>query len=118
MSQMSLNKRGKCPTCPYHSELCDKIAEIELKKNRKYNATLTYHSKGQSLCWCCKKAVPKAKDPNPCPWASRLYPVDGWDADLKDIDGNYSYVVHKCLMFERGNENLTKEESRSLNITV
>lgn len=93
-------KVEKCHTCPKFSEHCYEIARWEAKHECK-----TAHGKGDSLCWCCKHSVPRPDDDFPCPYATELKPVKGWDAKLgKTYDGVKQYHVYDCPLFERGRE--------------
>lgn len=88
----------KCITCPKHTDLCDKIANAELKSKREKGIkTVTKHLRTDSLCWCCDKAIHGG-----CDWIDKKQPVRHWDAD-KRIFGTdtISYHVYDCPEFVR-----------------
>jgi len=65
----------------------------------------------ETLCFSCRHSTNKF---NACSWASRLEPVENWDAIKHDIIGQKminrvmidkkieSYFVVDCPVFERG----------------
>lgn len=90
---------SKCKTCKYW---CDKCKEINM-----LHPSQT-HLPTESLCWCCKHAVPDAEGKRGCSWSIRHEPVKGWkiveSAKYKAGDGREitSYKVSECPKFERG----------------
>lgn len=90
---------SKCKTCKYW---CDKCKEINM-----LHPSQT-HLPTESLCWCCKHAVPDAEGERGCSWSVRHKPVKGWkiaeSAKYKAGDGREiaSYKVSECPKFERG----------------
>ena len=97
---MSIGDRTKCTKCPKFSEKCYEIMKYEERNNSK-----TSHGRNDSLCWCCAKSVPKPGDDMPCPYATKLEPVKGWDAKKgRTYDGVKQYHVYDCPLFVRGRE--------------
>lgn len=105
---MALSKNdlvGRCKECKHHSSECDRIA-LEYAKKKIANPK----TKGTSLCWCCKKAVPKRNslgEIEGCSWSMYFQPIPGWDATpgrFKHEDGKdvITYCVNSCPEFERG----------------
>lgn len=90
---------NKCQTCKYW---CDKCKEINMMH------TSQTHLPTESLCWCCKHAVPDAEGERGCSWSISHKPVKGWkiaeNAKYKTADGREipSYKVSECPKFERG----------------
>lgn len=88
---------GKCQHCEYWSDECKKVNAAHCGGQ---------HQTGETLCWCCKHAVPI--DGNGCEWSMYKQPVDGWEVSQMKIfrknDGTmaYTYRVDKCPKFERG----------------
>lgn len=88
---------GKCQYCEYWSDECKKVNAAHCGGQ---------HQTGETLCWCCKHAVPI--DGNGCEWSMYKQPVDGWKVSqlkmFRKNDGTmaYSYRVDKCPKFERG----------------
>ena len=88
---------GKCQHCEYWSDECKKVNASHCGGQ---------HQTGETLCWCCKHAVPI--DGNGCEWSMYKQPVDGWEVSQMKIfrknDGTmaYTYRVDKCPKFERG----------------
>ena len=94
-----MNKR--CTVCPHHCKKCDDIA-----KSRP-----TEHNPTDTLCLCCKHAVPKTDHKGRyiagCSWSMYHTPVKGWECSSVAVykcNGKTitSYRVSKCPMFERG----------------
>ena len=38
-----------------------------------------------TLCWGCGNAVPDAEGERGCPWSREGRPVEGWEAERRDI---------------------------------
>lgn len=53
-----------------------------------------------TLCWQCKNAT--NPPPHICPWASMLIPVKGWTAKKKYCNGEETYKVIECPLFQKG----------------
>ena len=59
-------------------------------------------------CWHCKHAIPRPK--NPCSWAMKFKPVEGWKAHQTKLRVSEhrlsekidSYRVIDCPLFEEG----------------
>lgn len=92
----------KCTACPYHCAKCD---EIERRRPP------DLHTGNDTLCWCCKHAVPKTDSKGRCTagcsWSRFHVPVKGWKcaAVVTYQWGNrrvIAYRVIECPMFERG----------------
>ena len=66
------------------------------------------HQPMESLCWCCKNAVPDKDGLAGCEWSLYSQPVPGWKigarAEFTKGDGTkaYTYKVVRCPKFERG----------------
>ena len=98
---------GKCKDCQYWCKTCYDINNSRGKAGKGVPA----HTVGESLCWCCKKAIPRV-DPETgekygCSWSMRRRPVPGWKATkctMPYMDGRdtISYDVEACPEFERG----------------
>lgn len=88
---------GKCQYCEYWSNKCKEVNAAHCGGQ---------HQTGETLCWCCKHAVPI--DGNGCEWSMYKRPVEGWEVSQMKIfrknDGTmaYTYQVNKCPKFERG----------------
>ncbi|MBQ1434221.1 MAG: hypothetical protein IIZ09_14095 [Ruminococcus sp.] len=97
------NERGhsgsKCRDCPYWTDKCKEINERHPHQT---------HQPMESLCWCCKNAVPDRDGVNGCEWSLYSQPVPGWKVSSKKAfarsDGKqaYTYKVERCPKFERG----------------
>ena len=48
-----------------------------MRKGQKYQK---YRGQGDTLCWCCKNAVPNVKKGYGCEWSILGQPVKGWEA--------------------------------------
>lgn len=89
---------GKCQKCKYW---CDKCHEINHSKQGQ-------HQTGETLCWCCKHAIPDKEGTKGCEWSIYKQPVDGWKVSqvkwYRNDDGKscYTYRVDDCPKFERG----------------
>lgn len=92
---------GKCKECAYWTDECKRI---NLSVN---NGKGNPHLPGETLCWCCKNAVPDAEGRRGCEWSIYNQKVPGWDADrviLSDQEEcrTWSYIVKRCPKFVRG----------------
>ena len=38
-----------------------------------------------TICWACGNAVPDAEGERGCPWSREGRPVEGWEAERRDI---------------------------------
>lgn len=86
----------KCRTCEYHCAECDKI-----RKEERSHGSVSHHNPGDSLCWCCKKAIPSEE--YYCSYSRDLVPVDHWVAKKRITkEGAIQYNVLSCPEFERG----------------
>ena len=87
---------NKCQECEYWSDKCREI-------NRQHQGI---HMNGESLCWCCKNAIPS--EDSGCEWSVSKKPVKGWEVSQSKLfitnDGKqaYTYRVDRCPKFERG----------------
>lgn len=59
----------------------------------------------ESICWGCRKADHFTNVENPCPWASKFQPVEGWVAEESRLKGYHSkgiesYRVISCPLFD------------------
>lgn len=82
--------REKCRTCSYKCEKCEQEPDN------------WSHNKTDSLCWCCKRAVPD-EDIEECDWCRHGIPIYGWDAKRhKDANGNVGFKVITCPLFIKG----------------
>ena len=92
--------RSGCLKCKRYSETC-----YEIDKFERANDCKTTHGRNDTLCWCCIKSVPKKNDPFPCPYATKLLPVKGWDAkEGRSCEGRRQFHVYDCPLFVRGRE--------------
>ena len=53
-----------------------------------------------TLCWRCRWAT--NPPPHPCPWAAKLRPVAGWEAEAVRCSGELTYRVSACPIYEEG----------------
>lgn len=87
----------KCQYCEYW---CAKCKEINAAHRG------GQHQTGDTLCWCCKHAIPI--NGNGCEWSMYKQPVEGWEvSEIKLVmqpNGKmvYTYKVERCPKFERG----------------
>lgn len=94
--------KGKCKDCEYKSDKCKEIAMMHKQD---------VISPQQTLCWCCKNAVPE-KDSKGiyicgCEWSIKSEPVPGWEVSSAGLvfEQGHSYMtycVSRCPKFERG----------------
>lgn len=97
---MAKLRAGKCQECYYWTDECK---EINLSCNAGRGNP---HLPGETLCWCCKNAIPDGGLKG-CEWSVYRQPVPGWEADktvLSDQGGykTWSYIVKRCPKFVRG----------------
>lgn len=94
--------KEKCDTCIHR---CNKCLEIALTR------PADKHYTSDTLCWCCKNAVPKKDEYDNyitgCSWSIKAIPVNGWQYSKKTITyyddkAVYTYLVTSCPKFERG----------------
>lgn len=89
-------RTGKCQTCAYWSDTCE---DINTRKKQ-------LHGTRDTLCWCCKHAVPGEN--KGCEWSMYRVPVPGWNVDQSGLhrlsNGKlvHTYRVVSCPKFERG----------------
>lgn len=88
----------KCKSCPYWCDECKRL---------NYGRPSQAHLPTESLCWCCKNAVPDKEGTRGCSWSLNKQPVKGWKVEASSeyhmADGRVaiSYKVSRCPKFER-----------------
>lgn len=96
---MSNQMGTKCKHCQYW---CDACKEINLQHPGQA------HLPTESLCWCCKNAVPDKECTRGCDWSIKGKPIDGWEVTeastfvMSDGRQGRTYKVARCPKFERG----------------
>ncbi len=109
---------GKCPYCggkPQKGRVtCRSCQDKQNAKNKAYlNDEVPEDAKkvkAHTLCWDCWRTTARQPDQY-CPWIHDFEPVEGWEAERKDIKvtnthGKYShthfeesFTVKKCPLF-------------------
>lgn len=95
---MAERESPRCKRCPYKGPECDRIEN---------DRPTGHHGAEDTLCWCCKNAVPgtdtETGAPRGCSWSRSFIPVAGWIADKETSEtGRETYRVFVCPEFKRG----------------
>lgn len=103
---MATKRTIKVKICKYCGKEFKTSNSLKKFCSRKCAGIYSYNNKkkptGDTICWDCKRAT----GGQGCPWADKLEPVEGWEAEQTKIkyylEEYASYKVKKCPLFKEG----------------